>query len=395
MIDGTLIPAIRELGDIFSSVSNGPIGQFYDWLGKTIDRVVQLSADLGAMTGLDEVGKKFGAKPYIGQGRIQDRINSAFEGTSYTTPKADKPGTELTVTKPNSVVKPITLADYPVTGGSGTKGGRGSHRATADDRFAETIQDVKDRTAALKEEQATLGASFEAQQKRSVALQLEQEALRQVREEARRKGDADWQNVQLSPEQVKQIDEVSAAYARQADALRQATEVQELQRDVLKGVFQDVRSALADGKITTEEWGNIFLNVLDKIIDKIEDQLIDAILSSGSAMGGAGAGGGGLGIIGALIGGVGKLLGFEKGGYTGEGGLDEPKGVVHGKEFVVNARATARNRPLLEALNRGVPGFRAGGFVGKNMGALMGSKLGFAFPTGGEAGMGVSGSLPV
>ena len=48
-----------------------------------------------------------------------------------------------------------------------------------------------------------------------------------------------------------------------------------------------------------------------------------------------------------------SLAGFKPGGYTGEGGVNQVMGVVHGKEFVVNAQATAANRPLLEAMNRG------------------------------------------
>jgi len=48
-----------------------------------------------------------------------------------------------------------------------------------------------------------------------------------------------------------------------------------------------------------------------------------------------------------------SLAGFKEGGYTGEGGVNQVMGVVHGKEFVMNAQATAANRPLLEAMNRG------------------------------------------
>jgi hypothetical protein len=61
--------------------------------------------------------------------------------------------------------------------------------------------------------------------------------------------------------------------------------------------------------------------------------------------------------------------GFEKGGYTGGGGRKDIAGVVHGKEFVMNADATARNRRLLEAMNSGydvaglVPGYMTGGYV--------------------------------
>lgn len=48
-----------------------------------------------------------------------------------------------------------------------------------------------------------------------------------------------------------------------------------------------------------------------------------------------------------------SAVGFKDGGYTGEGGVNQVMGVVHGKEFVMNAQATAANRPLLEAMNRG------------------------------------------
>jgi len=48
-----------------------------------------------------------------------------------------------------------------------------------------------------------------------------------------------------------------------------------------------------------------------------------------------------------------SIAGFESGGYTGNVGTKEVAGVVHGKEFVVNAAATARNRDTLEAMNRG------------------------------------------
>lgn len=49
-----------------------------------------------------------------------------------------------------------------------------------------------------------------------------------------------------------------------------------------------------------------------------------------------------------------RRQGYKQGGYTGNFGEDEVAGVVHGKEFVVNARATAENRPILEAMNAGV-----------------------------------------
>jgi hypothetical protein len=50
---------------------------------------------------------------------------------------------------------------------------------------------------------------------------------------------------------------------------------------------------------------------------------------------------------------VAKIAGLERGGYTGDVGRKTIAGVVHGQEYVINAPATARNRPLLEAINAG------------------------------------------
>ncbi|TGR32997.1 MULTISPECIES: phage tail length tape measure family protein [unclassified Mesorhizobium] len=174
---------------------------------------------------------------------------------------------------------------------------------TADDRFAEDLQSIRDRTAALTEEYNSLGLSYEAQTKRKTALDLEQQALKQVREEARKKGDTDWQNAQLTPDQIAKIDAVSEAYARQADELRKAQEMYDLQKDVIKGAFDDLRSALDDGKLDWQDFGKIAEGVLDKIIDKIENDLVDAIMQASSS---GGVGGGWLGsILGAVTGGGG------------------------------------------------------------------------------------------
>ena len=47
------------------------------------------------------------------------------------------------------------------------------------------------------------------------------------------------------------------------------------------------------------------------------------------------------------------FAGYKAGGYTGNGGVSDVAGVVHGKEFVVNAAGTRRNRGALEAMNSG------------------------------------------
>lgn len=57
---------------------------------------------------------------------------------------------------------------------------------------------------------------------------------------------------------------------------------------------------------------------------------------------------------------------FDSGGYTGDGGKYEPKGVVHGGEFVFTKEATsALGVGNLYALMRSAQGYADGGFVGR------------------------------
>jgi tape measure domain-containing protein len=45
--------------------------------------------------------------------------------------------------------------------------------------------------------------------------------------------------------------------------------------------------------------------------------------------------------------------GFKEGGFTGYAGTSQVAGVVHGQEFVSNAAATSKYRPMLERMNKG------------------------------------------
>lgn len=45
--------------------------------------------------------------------------------------------------------------------------------------------------------------------------------------------------------------------------------------------------------------------------------------------------------------------GFADGGYVGDGGKYQPKGIVHGGEFVMTKEKTAQYKPLLEAIHNG------------------------------------------
>lgn len=66
----------------------------------------------------------------------------------------------------------------------------------------------------------------------------------------------------------------------------------------------------------------------------------------------------------------GGMIPFASGGYTGDGGKYEPKGVVHGGEYVIPAWMVQKNKPLISNLeNVRARGYAEGGSVGGNVGS--------------------------
>lgn len=72
-----------------------------------------------------------------------------------------------------------------------------------------------------------------------------------------------------------------------------------------------------------------------------------------------------------------SIPGFADGGYTGDGAKHDPKGVVHGGEFVFTKEETARaGVPTLQRLARVLRGFAEGGFVNPAPGSSVSSGYG-------------------
>lgn len=68
--------------------------------------------------------------------------------------------------------------------------------------------------------------------------------------------------------------------------------------------------------------------------------------------------------LGAVATGLGGLLGYSSGGYTGNAPKDRVAGVVHGGEYVFSKRAVDRiGVGALEAMHKGTRGFMSGGLV--------------------------------
>jgi tape measure domain-containing protein len=314
-LSGPLSDAIRDVGGIFSWAAEGPIGQFIDYLNKAVDAAVQASADLGEATGLAKIGERFGAKPYVGQGRIQDRIDGAFAGTAA--PKSGRAGTELTVTKPGSVIKPISLAGYPVTGGKSGSGSRS--RADRQDDLQREIEQIKERTAAIQAETAAMAGVNPLIDDYGFALEKAR-AAQDLLTAAKKAG------VAVTPELKAKIDELATGYANASVAAEQlaesqdkarqsAEEMRDLGKDVMGGFIHD----LLDGKSAADALAGALGKIGDKLLDMAMNDLFGGGGGSGGGLLSMFFGGGQSSFIPGILSGARVGL-FHKGGTVGRGG---------------------------------------------------------------------------
>ena len=123
--------------------------------------------------------------------------------------------------------------------------------------------------------------------------------------------------------------------------------------DITKNAFNGMASVLTDFVMTGKA---SFSDFARSIIGDITNMLIKMALFNSLS---AAFGGGGTFSFANMF-----SKGFSGGGYTGDGGKYEPKGVVHGGEFVFTKEATQRLGP--ENLYRLMRGYASGGSVGGN-----------------------------
>jgi hypothetical protein len=146
------------------------------------------------------------------------------------------------------------------------------------------------------------------------------------------------------------VEELIATREREKAAMEAIQELQQFKEDLVEGALD---SLIAKGQSLKE--------VLDQVIIALMKAIIQAAIFGSGPLGSMFGGGG----IGALIFGGGKAEGGMVHG-PGTGTSDSVLTPLSNGEYVVNARATAQNRHLLEAINSGgrIPGFAQGGYVG-------------------------------
>ncbi|MBD9635477.1 phage tail length tape measure family protein [Ensifer sp. ENS07] len=269
---------------------------------------------------------------------LQDDLTADYLGTIGT---AVTKGASAASTKLKELAKDLTTVDDK----SKKKGGGGKTEA---EKYSDIVDGANRRIASLKAEQEALGMTEQS----AAALKYETDLLNQ----AQQKG------IELTAAQKAELSGLAQQMAATEIATKQAKEALDFVKDATKGFLSDLRSGLANGEGLWQSFGKAALNVLDKIISKVEDELVNALFSAGNAS----SGGGGGGLLGGLLGGIGKIFGFRSGGYTGSGATGRAAGIVHGQEYVFNARATKKigigNLERIHSAANG-NGYQSGGYV--------------------------------
>lgn len=222
------------------------------------------------------------------------------------------------------------------------------------DLIRQTITAGQDETAGINLETQYIGASNAERERatflRERLLELERAGIEitpQLRAQVEAEADARYQAVAAYDAQAAAIDRVKQA---QEDLQAVQEEISYAFQGALKGLISD----LVHGKDATEALFDAVSRLADRFLDLALDQLFTSFFGAGQA-------GGGLFGLGGLF----KLFGFARGGFTGHGGTYQPKGVVHGGEYVFSKAAT--NRIGVGALDRmhaaAKRGYADGGFV--------------------------------
>lgn len=315
-----LASLIRDIGNAFNEAISWA-NNFGEALNNINSAATDFGTWLGEKTGLRNVGRMFedAASEVVDFNKQAEvsanaakRINEAFG--PLTTAKGDR-----VTAKPAEPIKPVSLADYavPAKASKAKAAGAGSktHQKTADQQIDDDVRAIQDRIAAMQLETQLVGKSYQEQEKRRMSLELEQQALAKLRDEAIKKGQTDLSNIKLSDEQRSKIDQVSDAYARQADELRRVQEQQDRADQAASEFYDTFKSSMSGAIRGAESFSDALSNILDKLADMLLNAAFDALFNPST-------GGTGGGLFGSLFSGLGSLIpGFAKGTNSAPRGL--------------------------------------------------------------------------
>lgn len=318
------VDGLRQLQTAIDNFSASPvpaeIGKITGALAEARDTFYEFARQLGQATGAENVGAAV-AGSSIGQAlglKSSKLLRERMAGEPTPTPEAlrdyiaknypssGRKPLETTATKPAGTTAPPATPPRP----SARSSGGGSSRSHSDSYQRETEQ-IERRTN-------TLTALNQVQAGLNPLIDDYGYAIEKARAKQQLLNAAESAGKEITPELEATIEGLAGKYAeasakagKLADAHREAVDAIAERKDLVRGALGDITSALEDGKITMQEWGQIATNVLDKVISKIEDELVNALFDAGQA------GGGGGGLIGSIIGGIGSLFGGASDPWAG------------------------------------------------------------------------------
>lgn len=161
------------------------------------------------------------------------------------------------------------------------------------------------------------------------------------------------------------IDDQAAAVGRLTEELKRGQKSQQQFEAGMQEISRSMARAILDG--------NGFRDSMARVFDKIAEDILTSQIHNliGSLFKGVGGGGGFFsGLFSSILGfsDGGPVQKFASGGYvTGPGGprADLVPAMLSNGEYVMNAEATKRHKPLLDALNFGMAAkYASGGMVG-------------------------------
>jgi hypothetical protein len=316
------------------------------------------------------------------QGKSAEEVNTLLEGVierrAALQDRLDGLQKELQDTL-NSTGEDLILPGAPPpvkiksSGGGRTGESEEDKRAKAVERLRAAIdKQIKSETALRQEVGNQISVMGEEEGARDGLIeqlkiqQLEEQILRDAKAAGLELTDAEIQGIR---EQIQLLQIINGLKQEDQDNLEKQTEAQDRAREAterMNAAFQ----ATSDELVAAAFEGGNFIEILAKLALKIlEIQLLKSFGGSEGNIGGGGSGGFLGAILGAVVTGVaGGIGGAAEGGRIegpGTGTSDSIVAKLSDGEFVINAKATQKNLPLLEAINDGrkLPSFSRGGIT--------------------------------
>ncbi|GAA5661926.1 hypothetical protein Brsp07_00387 [Brucella sp. NBRC 14130] len=389
---GEAVTAINNLSNANPSISGflSTMEQAIVTLGGVYDAAVKARKAMAAAypVGVPDEAKATSSAndPYIVQRKKENAAAADFEKNATRRASLTKDQLALEtkladvrkrlqsegVTKPDEdMVKRIADAELAGEKARSKEGKKPKDvKKSTDQKIDSDIQAVKDRTAALAAEAEMVGKSTAEQEKRRIAMDLEQAALAKLKDEAIKKGQKDLSNIKISADQRAQIDQVAEAYGREAAALQLVEDRQRRSEQAANDFYESFKSSTIGAITGANSLADALKNIGNRLADLFLNAGFDALFKPSSNGMAGGAFGGFFNSIGSLIGlkDGGQIPGYDSGGrIRGPGGPRDDKVLLWGSngEFIMNAAATQKWLPVLEAMNAGkLPQLRDGGGVG-------------------------------